>query len=343
MFDLARAMVVAIASAQAQAGVAERHTASIAPKMAQDFELPRFLNREGACAREQAARSAMEEMLELVHFAVLEGSPGLIAVLSIAALVFLMFAGSAPGLNMRNPMADAIATRFAAASAGDDAVDLEERLDFAPRFAIALTARQPVKVLKVQNPAHVMPFDALGAVILRGLPEGTTLSSGISVGADQWIVAPGDLTNLEMNVPELVAPSLIQADVVSREGIPLGTFVFKVSPLGLLNAKLEAAPIRTGALPSADRAEIRTASRSGKGKRPVQKPAAVRTSRRGSAAHSVLNAPNAVRLEATPLELPRLEPQTAAADTSRPARGLGGGAAASANPLEAEAARWGAR
>ncbi|MEQ1714800.1 MAG: hypothetical protein ABL907_02235, partial [Hyphomicrobium sp.] len=174
--------------------------------------------------------------------------PRVMIAVVIAATLFVRLAEANPRVSQRpaprNTAADAIAERFAAASTDErDLSSLAERLDFAPRFR--LVVREPHIENLDATPASglvpgggkSLPFDAQGVVIIRGLPAGARLSAGRHVmaspvsasvprlamlGATDWVVAQGDIDNLEVVLPPGVWPSvsatieMIDADAISR-------------------------------------------------------------------------------------------------------------------------------
>lgn len=198
----------------------------------------------------------------------------LCAVLAGTLLLRLADANDAP--QPRNPAADAIAARFAAASSVDGGSgDLEQRLDFATRYRLvaaqaALSAPSLDRSGGNLELRWHMPFQAEGAVVIRGLPANARLSAGTKVGGNAWALAPGDLDNLEVVLPPAEARRL-QAliEVVSPEGAVKGRFAVRLVPavagildtafpVGRLDWEQAAAPSRKPQSAGGGASEIRT-------------------------------------------------------------------------------------
>lgn len=83
-------------------------------------------------------------------------------------------------------------------------------------------------------------FDALSAVILRGLPAGSTLSAGRRISETEWTLSAGDLKDVVITLPEDTPPRFrTTVELLRRAGQPAAT----------LNIELRHAPgNRTAAL-----------------------------------------------------------------------------------------------
>lgn len=362
MFDFARAYVAAIATALGKMQAAARRPDGLQehtdPAL---LELPRFLAATAtaqpygyvtAAARHaSAAGKRAHAIIQRFRRSLLaRNDAGLLTVTAIALVLLFAFSGVAPGSNARNPEADAIATRFAFAAARSESAALEDRLDFAPRFAIALTARQKDGVrltLASQTPANRLPFDALGAILLTGLPEGTSLSAGLDLGHGQWVVSQGDLDRLEMSIPNLLQSALVRIQVLSRDGVANGSLSMTLTPTGVVEASLDgASPIRTGALSRVAPA-LRDTSPPRQTKTRAPRKERARAKPDAKAARSLQTAPNVVKLQFTqtgPLTPPLGSPvllfkPTSSAPPKEPKVQSAQGASFPRSPMEEEAAR----
>lgn len=202
---------------------------------------------------------------------------GLVLAFLLTAAIFVRLAEAAQNSSGRNPRADAIAAKFA--GEGELSADvLETRLDFAPRYRLVagdmetglplpdFTAGAPLQRFAEMTP---VPFDALGAVVLHGLPSGSRLSAGQPAGGGDWVVAPGDLAKLEIVVPpgQLSRPLGVSVEVFDRGGVSHGAMGLRLKEDGAVIVKRTERPdrperpdpqvpaktsdIRTGALNSA--------------------------------------------------------------------------------------------
>lgn len=162
---------------------------------------------------------------------------GLMMCAVMAGSLLLRLAEADVNLPPRNPAADAIAARFAAAAPGDEGLgDIEQRLDFAPRYR--LVAAQTALAVPEGNAARgesgerlLLPFAGQGAILIHGLPADARLSAGAKADGNVWALAPGDLDNLEVTLPGGGALRLeARIDVVSPVGARLGRFAVRLVP-----------------------------------------------------------------------------------------------------------------
>lgn len=235
---------------------------------------------------------------------------GLVAAVAVGGVVFLCLAVE-PGSAARNTKADAIAAMFAGSSTIGP--DLEERLDFAPLLAVALSTRPAglgrIKVSQRTAPRS-LPFDALGALVVRGLPVGASLSPGVLVDGSRWVVAQGDVANLQVSLAGLTQTVDVEVDVIARDGVTKGTFGFSVSPAEV--ASIEGpglSGIRTGALPPSLEGDPTVRRRvslpPAQENRPPKR--AVRAKKKANTGRDLATAPNVVKLPfkpAAPAQLP---------------------------------------
>lgn len=182
---------------------------------------------------------------------------GLMILFALVLLVFLTLANNA-GSSGRNPSADAIAQKFAAGSEGEEAEDvLEQRLDFAPRLRLPAVARADGARA---TPMRKLPFDELGAIVLRGLPVGARLSAGLPMGEGQWVVSQSDIDKLAILLPGAAQRvSAVRVEVIGRDGLSRGSFTLNLTVQDDAEAALRnsgsaartfagVSPMRTGAL-----------------------------------------------------------------------------------------------
>lgn len=88
---------------------------------------------------------------------------------------------------------------------------------------IAVEDAQPdVEVVELE-PVLPAPdgFDALSAIVLRGLPAGSTLSAGRKISDTEWALPAGDLDNVVVTFPENVPPRFrATVELIRRGGQP---------------------------------------------------------------------------------------------------------------------------
>lgn len=160
----------------------------------------------------------------------------------VAASLLIRFAEATPRTGARNSSADAIAERFAAAdSDGGDVTSLERRLDFAPRYRLVINdsgddlTNGALLTMGRARAAH-LPFDSLGVVIIRGLPAGTRLSTGVEVGhaneRSDWAVPQGDLDQIEVVLPQGMWPGVsARLEIIDGDGVSRGNMALVVRSL----------------------------------------------------------------------------------------------------------------
>ncbi|MBL8883431.1 MAG: hypothetical protein JNL45_10305 [Hyphomicrobium sp.] len=157
---------------------------------------------------------------------------GIVVALAVAALLALRMGDTPARGASRNAAAETIAEQFASAS--DETDIIEERFAFARRFrVIAAPSRwfsdtehaglgQPDESNEDAAPVG-LPFDSLGAIVIRGLPAGTQLTAGRRIGT-AWILAPGDLAGMDVIVPAGGVSALARAriEVFDQAGVYMG-------------------------------------------------------------------------------------------------------------------------
>jgi len=190
---------------------AERHTA----RMPLGAAIARWQDADGQLARAPLTYEA-----------------GIVVALAVAVVLALR-AGDTPARGAsRNAAADSIAAQFASASDGTDVI--EDRFAFAKRFRVVAA---PARWFSDDERAGLgqagesnedaapvaLPFNSLGAVVIRGLPAGTQLTAGRRIG-NAWIVAPGDLAGMDVIVPAGGVSALARAriEVFDQAGVRLG-------------------------------------------------------------------------------------------------------------------------
>lgn len=159
-----------------------------------------------------------------------------VVALAITGVLALRMAETPARGESRNAAAESIAAQFAAAS--DGAAAIEERFAFARRFRViaapirwfagnGVGARSTDASSREPETGSSLPFSALGAVVIHGLPDGTRLSQGRGAGGT-WIVAPGDLDGMEVVVPAGGITKLARAriEVLDQSGVRRGALAF---------------------------------------------------------------------------------------------------------------------
>ncbi len=157
---------------------------------------------------------------------------GIVVALAVAAVLALRMGDTPARGASRNAAADTIAEQFASASDGTDII--EERFAFARRFRVIAApgrwfSEDERAGLGQPGPSDAdaapvgLPFDALGAVVIRGLPAGTQLTAGRRIGT-AWILAPGDLAGMDVIVPAGGVSALARAriEVFDQAGVRMG-------------------------------------------------------------------------------------------------------------------------
>lgn len=191
---------------------AERHTARRMPLGA---AIVRWQDADGQLARVPLTYEA-----------------GIVVALAVAAVLALRMGDTPARGASRSDAADTIAAQFAAASDGTDVI--EERFAFARRFrVIAAPARwfsdhertgrgQPNESNEDAGPVG-LPFNSLGAIVIRGLPAATQLTAGRRIGT-AWILAPGDLAGMDVIVPAggVSALARVRIEVFDPAGVRMG-------------------------------------------------------------------------------------------------------------------------
>ncbi len=180
---------------------------------------------------------------------------GIAVALAVAAVLALRMGDTPARGASRNASADTIAAQFASTSDGTDII--EERFAFARRFRVVAAPARWFSDDEHAGSGHLghsdedgapvaLPFDSLGAVVIRGLPAGTQLTAGRRIGT-AWILAPGDLAGMDVIVPAGGVPALARAriEVFDQAGVRLGALA-----IGLKEA--EGPGIALGALRGKD-------------------------------------------------------------------------------------------
>ena len=186
-----------------------------------------------------------------------------VMVMLASAGVLIRMADTSPD---RNPSAHAIAQKFSFPNIGSNIAperfedtpetlkalanpsvlaNLEARLTFVPVEAMlwnalpTSTEPPPIRPVALDNDrASGGPvLDPLSVVILRGLPEGSVLSSGARVSLTAWAVAAGDFDKLVVTLgksadrPVLASPVLASVELINPAGFPDGAAQIEIRRL----------------------------------------------------------------------------------------------------------------
>lgn len=128
----------------------------------------------------------------------------------------------------RNPAADEIAERFAGPEASES-----ERFNFAPLLRAFSTlednATGSVEIIEPPDAKIDAGFGALGAVIVRNLPPGSSFSRGRRTSPTEWALAQDDLADLTLTLPATQKHELSASiDVYDQSGVASGKMELRV-------------------------------------------------------------------------------------------------------------------